>query len=100
MFTSLPVTDGRGAASLNRAELVSFRTIWRPVAADEIVSSENFPEEIQQNFLVCNTIGYLGLKNYKPAHSKYALTLRKIREIDDTLQEYKDNQVAGSIETE
>ena len=37
----------------------------RPVAADEIVSSEHFPDDIQQNFLVCNTIGYLGLKNYK-----------------------------------
>jgi azurin/glucose/arabinose dehydrogenase len=37
----------------------------RPVSADEIVSSSHFPEEMQQNFLVCNTIGYLGLKQYK-----------------------------------
>ncbi|MGI9240369.1 MAG: PVC-type heme-binding CxxCH protein, partial [Verrucomicrobiales bacterium] len=37
----------------------------RPVAADEIVSSDHFPDDIQQNFLICNTIGYLGLKNYK-----------------------------------
>ncbi|MEM0970369.1 MAG: PVC-type heme-binding CxxCH protein, partial [Verrucomicrobiota bacterium] len=37
----------------------------RPVSADEIVSSTHFPDEIQGNFLVCNTIGYLGLKNYK-----------------------------------
>jgi azurin/lysophospholipase L1-like esterase len=37
----------------------------RPVAADAIVSSPNFPEEMQQDFLVCNTIGYLGLKHYK-----------------------------------
>lgn len=37
----------------------------RPVAADAIVSSANFPEEIQGNFLVANTIGFLGLKNYK-----------------------------------
>ncbi|MEM1441115.1 MAG: PVC-type heme-binding CxxCH protein, partial [Verrucomicrobiota bacterium] len=37
----------------------------RPVAADAIVSSSHFPEEMQGNFLVANTIGFLGLKNYK-----------------------------------
>lgn len=36
----------------------------RPVPADAIVSSEQFPDEIQQNFLVCNAIGFLGIKNY------------------------------------
>ena len=37
----------------------------RPVAGDAIVSSAHFPDEFQQNFLVCNVIGFLGLKNYK-----------------------------------
>jgi mono/diheme cytochrome c family protein len=37
----------------------------RPVTADEIVSSPNFPDEMQGNFLVCNTIGFLGIKQYK-----------------------------------
>lgn len=37
----------------------------RPVAADAIVSSSNFPDDLQQDFLLCNTIGYLGLKRYK-----------------------------------
>ncbi|QTN33314.1 c-type cytochrome [Akkermansiaceae bacterium] len=37
----------------------------RPVPADEIVSSSNFPDELQQDFLVCNTIGYLGIKRYE-----------------------------------
>lgn len=37
----------------------------RPVPADTIVSSENFPEELQQDFLVLNTIGYLGIKRYQ-----------------------------------
>jgi hypothetical protein len=36
----------------------------RPVPADVIVSSDNFPEDIQQDFLVLNTIGYLGIKRY------------------------------------
>lgn len=37
----------------------------RPVAADAVISSTNFPDEMQQDFMVCNTIGYLGLKRYK-----------------------------------
>ena len=37
----------------------------RPVPASEIISSENFPEEMQQEFLILNTIGYLGIKRYK-----------------------------------
>lgn len=37
----------------------------RPVTADEIVSSPHFPDEMQGNFLVCNTIGFLGIKQYK-----------------------------------
>ena len=37
---------------------------FRPVAADEILSSDHFPEEMQQDFLICNTIGFLGVKQY------------------------------------
>ena len=37
---------------------------FRPVAANEILSSEHFPEELQQDFLICNTIGFLGVKQY------------------------------------
>lgn len=37
----------------------------RPVTADEIISSTHFPDEMQGNFLVCNTIGFLGIKQYK-----------------------------------
>jgi mono/diheme cytochrome c family protein/lysophospholipase L1-like esterase len=36
----------------------------RPVPANAIISSANFPEDIQQDFLVCNAIGYLGIKRY------------------------------------
>ncbi|MDA0700360.1 MAG: GDSL-type esterase/lipase family protein, partial [bacterium] len=57
----------------------------RPVAADEIVSSENFPDGIQQNFLVCNTIGYLGLKNYKLHRDGYEG--RKVGEVWGTPDE-------------
>lgn len=37
----------------------------RPVPANEIVGSTNFPDEMQGNFLVCNAIGFLGVKNYR-----------------------------------
>lgn len=36
----------------------------RPVAANAIISSTNFPEDLQQNFMVINVIGYLGIKRY------------------------------------
>jgi mono/diheme cytochrome c family protein len=37
----------------------------RPVPADAIISSDNFPDDLQQDFLVLNTIGYLGMKRYE-----------------------------------
>ena len=36
----------------------------RPVPACEIVSSTQFPEAMQGDFLVCNVIGFLGIKQY------------------------------------
>ena len=37
----------------------------RPVPACEILSSDNFPDDMQGDFLICNTIGFLGVKQYK-----------------------------------
>lgn len=37
---------------------------FRPVAANEILSSTHFPDDMQQDFLICNTIGFLGVKQY------------------------------------
>jgi putative heme-binding domain-containing protein len=37
---------------------------FRPVAANAILSSAHFPEDMQQDFLICNTIGFLGVKQY------------------------------------
>ncbi|WP_009965383.1 PVC-type heme-binding CxxCH protein [Verrucomicrobium spinosum] len=36
----------------------------RPVAACEVVSSTQFPDSMQGDFLICNVIGFLGLKHY------------------------------------
>ena len=37
----------------------------RPVTANAIISSANFPKEIQQDFILMNVIGYLGIKRYQ-----------------------------------
>ncbi len=37
----------------------------RPVPANEILSSAHFPEDMQQDFLICNAIGFLGIKQYE-----------------------------------
>lgn len=36
----------------------------RPVPASEVLSSANFPDEMQGDFLICNSIGFLGIKQY------------------------------------
>ncbi len=36
----------------------------RPVPASEIVSSANFPDSMQGDFIICNAIGFLGIKQY------------------------------------
>jgi hypothetical protein len=36
----------------------------RPVTASEVVSSTHFPESMQGYFLICNVIGFLGIKHY------------------------------------
>ena len=37
---------------------------FRPVAADAILSSAHFSDDLQGDFLICNTIGFLGVKAY------------------------------------
>ncbi|MBI3880874.1 MAG: ThuA domain-containing protein [Verrucomicrobia bacterium] len=41
----------------------------RPVTASEIVSSQHFPEAMQGDFLICNVIGFLGIKHYRLARN-------------------------------
>lgn len=58
----------------------------RPVAADAIVSSSNFPEDVQQDFLLMNVIGYLGVKRYELHRDGF-----KDKEID-----YKQGEIWGT----
>ncbi|TWT65150.1 PVC-type heme-binding CxxCH protein [Allorhodopirellula solitaria] len=63
--------DGTGGRSYQvRPEGKGFKMFqlltkeFRPVAADAIISSNHLPEDVQQDFLICNTIGFLGVKQY------------------------------------
>jgi len=58
----------------------------RPVAADAIISSANFPDDLQQDFLLCNTIGYLGLKRYELHRDGFK----------DGKNEYKPGEIWGT----
>jgi len=63
--------DGTGGRSYQvRPEAKGFRmhTLltkeFRPVTANAILSSEHFPDDMQQDFLILNVIGFLGVKQY------------------------------------
>jgi putative membrane-bound dehydrogenase-like protein len=64
-------TDGTGGQAYQvRPEGKGFRMHKllekevRPVPASEIVSSTHFPDDMQGDFLICNSIGFLGIKHY------------------------------------
>ena len=72
----------------------------RPVPANEIVSSANFPEEMQQDFLVCNTIGFLGIKHYQLHRDGYTTTIteqdRKTKKNVEKKIEHETGEVWGT----
>ncbi len=57
-FQVVPAEDG------NFKMRSLFKQTVRPVASSGILSSAHFPEKYQGNFLLCNTIAFLGLKQY------------------------------------
>jgi glucose/arabinose dehydrogenase/azurin len=60
----------------------------RPVGGAEILSSRHFPEAMQGNLIVLNTIGFRGLLNYKISEDGAGL---KIAEVDPVLQSADEN---------
>jgi mono/diheme cytochrome c family protein/glucose/arabinose dehydrogenase/lysophospholipase L1-like esterase len=52
--------NGRGGFGMRK---LLNKTV-RPVAASGMLSSPHFPEKYQGNFIILNTIGYLGIKQY------------------------------------
>ncbi len=41
----------------------------RPVTASEVLSSQHFPDSMQGDFLICNVIGFRGIKQYSLARN-------------------------------
>jgi sugar lactone lactonase YvrE len=58
--------DGRGGFKM---QALLKKTV-RPVPASGVLSSAHFPEENQGNFLICNSIGFLGVKQYSLAEKE------------------------------
>ncbi|MCH7990288.1 MAG: dehydrogenase, partial [Planctomycetes bacterium] len=53
----------------------------RPVAATGILSSSHFPEHNNGNFLICNTIGFLGVLQHKVQYNGADITAVEIEPI-------------------
>lgn len=53
----------------------------RPVAATGLLSSSHFPAENQGNFLICNTIGFLGVLQHEVHYNGADITAKEIEPI-------------------
>ncbi len=53
--------DGKGGFTMRKL----LNHTVRPVCSSGILSSEHFPESYQGNFLICNSIAFLGIKQYR-----------------------------------
>ena len=60
----------------------------RPVGGTELISSRHFPDDMQGNMVVLNTIGFRGLLNYKMSEDGAGL---KSTEVDPILQSADEN---------
>ncbi|MFP6854222.1 MAG: hypothetical protein VB980_00455, partial [Opitutales bacterium] len=60
----------------------------RPVPSSGILSSDHFPERNNDNFLICNSIGFLGIKQYTLATDENGNV--KGTQIEDLLVSKKD----------
>ena len=65
-----------------------FKKEWRPVAATGILSSSHFPEAMQHDFLICNTIGFLGVLQYDVNYNGAEITATRT---DDLLRSTDPN---------
>lgn len=72
-----------------------FKKEWRPVAATGILSSEHFPDSFQNDFLICNTIGFLGILRYNVEYDGATITAVRT---EDVLQSSDENFRPSDVE--
>lgn len=74
LFTSSPTMNWAlpmqikptfGSKAPRTVDLIPKGQSVRPTAGIEIVSSRHFPDEVQGDILLCNSIGYLGIKQHQ-----------------------------------
>lgn len=67
-----------GSKTPSTANLVPGGQNVRPTSGIEFVSSRHFPDEVQDDFMLCNAIGFLGIKQHsiKDAGTGYATAHR------------------------
>lgn len=58
-----------------------FKMEWRPVAATGLLSSSHFPQANQNNFLICNTIGFLGVLQYEVKYNGAEITADRVADL-------------------
>ncbi len=58
-----------------------FKKRVRPVSANGILSSSHFPEQNEGNFLICNTIGFLGVLQHEVHYNGADITATEIEPI-------------------
>ncbi len=68
-----------GVATSNPKQLIEEEHLVRPTSGLEFISSGHFPEEVQGDIILNNTIGFLGIKQHavKDAGTGYALKYRQ-----------------------
>lgn len=86
------VSVGKGLRLGNRDW---FKQEWRPVAATGLLSSSHFPESSQNNFLICNTIGFLGVLQYEVKYNGAEIRAERVA---DLLQSSDPNFRPSDIE--
>ena len=59
----------------------------RPVGGTEIISSRHFPDEMQGNLVVLNTIGFRGVLNYKVTEDGAGLKMTEVEPILESADE-------------
>lgn len=85
----------------DQLELIQDRLLATPLTIPRETTIEGQSFEDQINKWANQRVQLeVGLKRYKPAHSKYSQILRKIKEIDDTVALLEANRTEGKVETD
>ena len=75
-----------------------FKKRVRPVPATGILSSPHFPESMQNNFLICNAIGFLGVAQHEVKYNGADITCEEIEPLvysDDPNFRPTDLEIGG-----